>query len=110
MRVDEYGFFLYWLVEGKDAVVLDMGQIWEARPAGLPKDGRVMFELEQRGARETIEERTIWVTHGQDLVNVQSFFLVADSVEVAKTWKAGINDILKNSRIRHVCPTTQLLK
>ncbi|CAI2354285.1 unnamed protein product [Caenorhabditis sp. 36 PRJEB53466] len=110
VRVDEYGFFLYWLVEGKDAVVLDMGQIWEARPAGLPKDGRIMFELEQRGARETIEERTIWVTHGQDLVNVQSFFLVADSVEAARTWKTGINDILKNSRIRHVCPTTQLLK
>ncbi|EFP00361.1 CRE-EGL-8 protein [Caenorhabditis remanei] len=110
VRVDEYGFFFYWLVEGKDAVVLDMGQIWEARPGGLPKDGRIMFELEQRGASETIAERTIWMTHGQDLVNVQSFFLVAESVEMAKMWKTGMNEILKTSRIRHVCPTTQLLK
>ncbi|CAB3397660.1 unnamed protein product [Caenorhabditis bovis] len=110
VRIDEYGFFLYWLVEGKDATVIDMGQIWEARPAGMPKDGRILFELEQRGARETIEERTIWITHGQDLVNIQSFYLVADSVDVAKTWRNGINEILKNSRIRHVCPTTHLLR
>ncbi|CAD6193233.1 unnamed protein product [Caenorhabditis auriculariae] len=110
VRVDEYGFFIFWVIEGKDAVVLDMGQVWEARPAGLPKDGRVLFELEQRGARETIEERTLWITHGQDLVNIQSFYLVAETVEVAKTWRNGINDILSNSRIRHVCPTTNLLK
>ncbi|CTQ86718.1 1-phosphatidylinositol 4,5-bisphosphate phosphodiesterase [Caenorhabditis elegans] len=110
VRIDENGFFLRWLIEGKDAVVLDMGQIWEARTGGLPKDGRIMFELEQRGASETIAERTIWITHGQDLVNVQSFFLVAESVELAKTCRAGINDILKSSRIRHVCPTTQLMK
>ncbi|CAI5451191.1 unnamed protein product [Caenorhabditis angaria] len=110
VRVDEFGFFLYWLVEGKDAVVLDMGQIWEARPGTLPKDGRVMFELEQRGARETIEERTVWISHGQDLVNVQSFYLVAESVETAKLWRNGLNEILKTSRIRHVCPTTQLHK
>ncbi|KAK6060059.1 hypothetical protein COOONC_02289 [Cooperia oncophora] len=84
VRIDEYGFFLYWLIESRDAVVLDIGQVWEARPSGLPKDGRVLFELEQRGARETLEERTIWITHGQDLVNVQSFYLVAETVEIAK--------------------------
>lgn len=67
-------------------------QVWEARPSGLPKDGRVLFELEQRGARETLEERTIWITHGQDLVNVQSFYLVADTVEIAKVeWFTLVN-------------------
>ncbi|KJH46129.1 hypothetical protein DICVIV_07819, partial [Dictyocaulus viviparus] len=110
VKIDEYGFFLHWLIEARDAVVIDMGQIWEARPCGLPKDGRVLFELEQRGPRETLEERTIWVTHGQDLVNVQSFYLVAESVEIAKAWRIGINEILKNSKTRHVCPTTNLLR
>ncbi|WKY09940.1 hypothetical protein Q1695_002358 [Nippostrongylus brasiliensis] len=110
VRIDEYGFFLYWLIEARDAVVLDMGQVWEARPSGLPKDGRVLFELEQRGARETLEERTIWITHGQDLVNVQSFYLVAENVEIAKAWRIGINEILKKSKTRHVCPTTNLLR
>ncbi|KIH49915.1 hypothetical protein ANCDUO_20009, partial [Ancylostoma duodenale] len=110
VKVDEYGFFLYWLIEARDAVVLDMGQVWEARPSGLPKDGRVLFELEQRGSRETLEERTIWITHGQDLVNVQSFYLVAETVEIARAWRIGINEILKNCKIRHVCPTTNLLR
>ncbi|VDO56108.1 unnamed protein product [Haemonchus placei] len=110
VRVDEYGFFLYWLIEGRDAAVLDIGQVWEARPSGLPKDGRVLFELEQRGARETLEERTIWITHGQDLVNVQSFYLVAETIEIAKAWRLGINEILKKSKTRHVCPTTNLLR
>ncbi|PAV88182.1 hypothetical protein WR25_19753 [Diploscapter pachys] len=109
-RVDEYGFFLYWLLEGRDAQVLDMGQVWEARPAGLPKDGRIMFELEQRGPRETIEERTIWMTCGQDLVNVNSFYIVAESVDIAKTWRSGINDILRASKTRHLCATTNLMK
>ncbi|EPB68257.1 Phosphoinositide-specific phospholipase C, efhand-like protein, partial [Ancylostoma ceylanicum] len=27
VKVDEYGFFLYWLIEARDAVVLDMGQV-----------------------------------------------------------------------------------
>ncbi|KIH51753.1 Phosphatidylinositol-specific phospholipase C, X domain protein, partial [Ancylostoma duodenale] len=77
--------------------------------------GRVLFELEQRGSRETLEERTIWITHGQDLVNVQSFYLVAETVEIARVsmafaWRIGINEILKNCKIRHVCPTTNLLR
>uniref|UniRef100_A0A1I7WQ88 Phosphoinositide phospholipase C n=1 Tax=Heterorhabditis bacteriophora TaxID=37862 RepID=A0A1I7WQ88_HETBA len=110
VRIDEYGFFLYWMIEGRDAVVLDMGQVWEARPAGLPKEGRILLELEQRGVREAIEDRTVWITHGQDLVNVQSFYLVAETIEIAKVWRLGINEILKNSKIRHVCPTTNLLK
>jgi hypothetical protein len=61
-----------------------MEQVWEARPASLPKDGRILFELEQRGPRETLEERTIWITHGQDLVNVNSFYIVAQDVDTAK--------------------------
>uniref|UniRef100_A0A914S3U7 phosphoinositide phospholipase C n=2 Tax=Ascarididae TaxID=6250 RepID=A0A914S3U7_PAREQ len=72
-RVDEYGFFLYWACEGRDAVVLDLIQVsllrlidlYQLLTPGLPKDGRVMFELEQRGPRETLEERTVWITHEQ---------------------------------------------
>lgn len=85
VRVDDCGFFFYWSVEGKDATVLDLGNVWEVRVGSLPKDGRVVFELEQRGPpKETIEERTLWITHSQDLVNVNSFYLVADNVEQAK--------------------------
>ncbi|CAJ0563671.1 unnamed protein product, partial [Mesorhabditis spiculigera] len=111
VRVDEYGFYLHWMIDGRDAFVLDLAQVWEARPAGQPKDGRVAFELDQRGPpRETLEERTVWITFGQDLVNVQSIYLVAQDVETAKIWRSGLNDILARLKIKHVCPTTSLMK
>ncbi|VDM47311.1 unnamed protein product [Toxocara canis] len=109
-RVDEYGFFLYWACEGRDTIVLDLGQVWEARPAGLPKDGRVLFELEQRGPRETLEERTVWITHGVDLVNITSFYIVAQDVETAKIWRNGLNELLKNTKVRHISYSTCLMK
>lgn len=59
-------------------------QVWEARRGTLPKDGRVMFELEQHGPRETIEDRTIWLTYGPDLVSVSNYYLVAEDIEIAK--------------------------
>ncbi|CAJ0948306.1 unnamed protein product, partial [Mesorhabditis belari] len=108
---DEYGFYLYWMVDGKDAFVLDLAQVWEARPAGQPKDGRVAFELDQRGPpKETLEDRTVWITYGQDLVNAQSIYLVAQDVDTAKIWRTGVNDILARLKIKHACSTTSLKK
>ncbi|KAL3080373.1 hypothetical protein niasHT_032578 [Heterodera trifolii] len=77
VRLDEYGFYLVWEPKGKDAGILDMNQVWEARPSGTVKDGRVLYELEQRGrcglAGETLEERTVWLTYGLDLVSFQDW-------------------------------------
>uniref|UniRef100_A0A1I8A7N8 Phosphoinositide phospholipase C n=1 Tax=Steinernema glaseri TaxID=37863 RepID=A0A1I8A7N8_9BILA len=110
-RIDEYGFYLYWQIDGRDTVVLDLEGVWEARPcSSTPKDGRVLFELEQRGPRETLEERTVWITHGQDLVSVSSFYVVAQDVETAREWRNGLNELLKNHKMRHLCPTTCLMK
>ncbi|VDM99722.1 unnamed protein product [Thelazia callipaeda] len=85
LRVDEFGFFVYWTSEErKDTSVLDLVQVWEARRGTYPKDGRIMFELEQHGPRETIEERTVWLTYGPDLVNISNYYLVAETTEIAK--------------------------
>uniref|UniRef100_A0A0N5C0L9 1-phosphatidylinositol 4,5-bisphosphate phosphodiesterase n=1 Tax=Strongyloides papillosus TaxID=174720 RepID=A0A0N5C0L9_STREA len=111
VKIDEYGFYLSWIVDGKDTNLIDLVNIWESRPVtGPPKDGRILFELEQRGSRETLEERTVWITYGQDLVNINSFYIVAQDISTAKIWRNGINEILKNLKIRHVCPTTNLMK
>jgi len=42
--------------------------VWEARPSGTIKDVKVLFDLEQRGMKESVEERTVWITYGQELV------------------------------------------
>uniref|UniRef100_A0A913HGF2 Phosphoinositide phospholipase C n=1 Tax=Strongyloides stercoralis TaxID=6248 RepID=A0A913HGF2_STRER len=111
VKIDEYGFYLSWTVDGKDTNLIDLVNIWESRlVTGPPKDGRILFELEQRGSRETLEERTVWITYGQDLVNINSFYIVAQDISTAKLWRNGINEILKSLKIRHVCPTTNLMK
>lgn len=43
-----------------------------------------MFELEQHGPRETIEERTIWLTFSSDLVSINNYYLVAEDIETAR--------------------------
>ncbi|MCP9264716.1 Phosphoinositide phospholipase C [Dirofilaria immitis] len=66
--------------------------VWEARRGTFPKDGRIMFELEQHGPRETIEDRTIWLTYGPDLVSVSNYYLVAEDIEIAKNFSGGKTD------------------
>ena len=64
--------------------MLDLVNVWEARPGPFPKDGRIQFELEQKFSRDTLEERTVWITWGHDLVNVNSFYIVADEISTAQ--------------------------
>lgn len=101
VQFEDCGFYIVWSPKGKDAGVLDVVNLWEARPSGTIKDARVLFDLEQRGMKESIEERTVWLTYGQDLVNFNSLFLVAKSAEVAKEWRKAVNDFIKNYKFRH---------
>lgn len=110
VRVEEYGFYLIWEPVGKDVGFLDLTQVWEARPSGTIKDARVLFDLEQRNVKESVESRTVWITYGQDLVNVNSLFLIAKSAACAKEWRASINEFIKNYKFRHAGPMQCLQK
>jgi hypothetical protein len=70
----------------------------------------VLFDLEQRGIKESIEERTVWITYGQDLVNVSNFYLIAKSSQVAKEWRQAINEFLRNYKFQHTCSMIMLQK
>ncbi|CAD5231893.1 unnamed protein product [Bursaphelenchus xylophilus] len=98
---EESGFYIVWNPKGKDAGVLDLVQVWEARSSGTIKDARILYDLEQRGAKEPIEERTVWITYGQDLVNVNSLFLIAKTAQIAKEWRFLINELIRNYKFRH---------
>jgi|UniRef100_A0A914Q223 hypothetical protein len=110
VKFEEYGFYLVWEPKGKDAGLLDISQIWEARHSGTIKDAKIIFDLEQRPTKDSVEDRTIWITYGWDLVNVSSLFLIAKTAESAKAWRDGINGIVHNYKLRHACPTTALQK
>ncbi|KAI1723356.1 phosphatidylinositol-specific phospholipase c, X domain-containing protein [Ditylenchus destructor] len=110
VRFEELGYYIVWEPKGKDAGLLDLTQVWEARPSGTIKDARVLFDLEQRGFKESVESRTIWLTYGQDLVTVNSLYLVAKTSQIAKEWRQAINELLKNYKFRHACPMNCLQK
>lgn len=110
VRFDESGYYIVWEPKGKDAGVLDLIQVWEARSSGTIKDLRVLGDLEQRGAKESIEDRTIWITYSQDLVNVSSLFLIARTAQVAKDWRQAINEFINNYKFRHTSPMEALKK
>ncbi|KAI3413707.1 PLC-beta C terminal [Globodera pallida] len=114
VKLDEHGFYLVWKPKGKDAGILDMTQVWEARPSGTIKEGRVLYELEQRGkcglAGETLEERTVWLTYGLDLVIVNGMFLIARTAQVAREWRSAINEFIRGNKFRHACPMHCLQK
>uniref|UniRef100_A0A1I8B1P4 Phosphoinositide phospholipase C n=1 Tax=Meloidogyne hapla TaxID=6305 RepID=A0A1I8B1P4_MELHA len=101
LRVDEYGFFLVWEARGKEAGVLDLAQLWEARPnGGSIKDLRIVAELEQRakltqtvGNLDPLDSRIVWLTYGQDLA-----------------WRESINEFLRTYKIRFACPMQCLQK
>ncbi|KAI1722922.1 phosphatidylinositol-specific phospholipase c, X domain-containing protein [Ditylenchus destructor] len=93
VRFEELGYYIVWEPKGKDAGLLDLTQVWEARPSGTIKDARVLFDLEQRGFKESVDSRTIWITYGQDL-----------------EWRQAINELLRNYKFRHACPMNCLQK
>ncbi|GMS80830.1 hypothetical protein PENTCL1PPCAC_3005 [Pristionchus entomophagus] len=117
-RVDDLGFFLYWHCDGKDTQLIDLATVWEVRSGSLPKDSRVLCEIERGGGSaglpkdktDAIEDRLVWISHGTDLVNPNHLFLLSEDPEVAKTWRQALNDIIRCSRIKFVCPTTNLYK
>ncbi|KAI6189843.1 Phosphoinositide phospholipase C [Aphelenchoides bicaudatus] len=87
VRFEDMGFYIVFEPKGKDALVLDLVTVWEVRPSGTLKDARILYDLEQRGIKESVEERTVWFTYGQDLVNVNNLYLIAKSAQVAKEWR-----------------------
>uniref|UniRef100_A0AC34RK70 1-phosphatidylinositol 4,5-bisphosphate phosphodiesterase n=1 Tax=Panagrolaimus sp. JU765 TaxID=591449 RepID=A0AC34RK70_9BILA len=110
VRFDEYGFHVVWEPKGKDAGVLDIVQIWEARYSGTVKDKTIVMDLEQRSNVDSVELRTIWITYGIDLVQVNSLFLIAKTAQIAKEWRDAINSLVHNYKLRHSCPMTGLQK
>ncbi|KRZ40365.1 1-phosphatidylinositol 4,5-bisphosphate phosphodiesterase beta-4, partial [Trichinella pseudospiralis] len=112
VQVDEYGFFLYWMAEGKEAQILDLTQVSDVRSGCWLKDTKAPpdFELRFTGSRESLESRAVTVVSGVDFVNLNFTCFIAEDAAIAQEWKIAMMKVLKNFRVAHVCPMTCLLK
>ncbi|XP_064484061.1 1-phosphatidylinositol 4,5-bisphosphate phosphodiesterase-like [Ornithodoros turicata] len=108
-RVDDYGFFIYWNSEGRDGQVLELSQVNDIRAGGIPKDTRLLAELSSK-TRYALDEVSLTICSGTDMVNINYTHVVCPDPETAKTWQAGLRSITNNIKANNVCPATCLKK
>ncbi|KRY43410.1 1-phosphatidylinositol 4,5-bisphosphate phosphodiesterase beta-4 [Trichinella spiralis] len=104
VQVDEYGFFLYWTAEGKEAQILDLTQVSDVRSGCWLKDTKAPpdFELRFTGSRESLESRAVTVVSGVDFVNLNFTCFIAEEATIAQEWKIAMMKVLKNFRVAHL--------
>ncbi|CAL8111229.1 unnamed protein product [Orchesella dallaii] len=109
VHVDEYGFFLHWKSDPKDGDVVELCQVSDIRAGGIPKDPRLQGQLQTKHG-ENVEDKSLTVCSGTDLVNINYLHLVFPDPEIAKAWQVGLRSLTHNNKMNNVCPSTNLMK
>ena len=86
--VDEYGFFIYWIAEGREGQVLELCQVNDIRRGGVPKDPRLLSELQSRlKPGSSLEEVSLTICSGNDMVNINYLHVVCPNATTAEVTK-----------------------
>lgn len=112
-RIDEYGFFLYWQAEGRDGQVLELTSVSDVRQGKQPNDQNLLNKLSDKALTNglgNIDQRTIVISYGPDLVNITNVTITCSSDKKAKAWIEALQRIAFNHRAKNICPKTSLLK
>ncbi|GFS91513.1 1-phosphatidylinositol 4,5-bisphosphate phosphodiesterase [Trichonephila clavipes] len=109
-KVDEYGFFIYWKSEGRDGQALELSQVNDIRAGGVPKDAKLLTELQAKAKNNNLEDVSLTICSGSDMVNINYTHVVCPDVETAKEWQAGLRYVTNNIKANNVCPMTCLKK
>ncbi|XP_037532121.1 1-phosphatidylinositol 4,5-bisphosphate phosphodiesterase beta-3 [Nematolebias whitei] len=98
LKVDDNGFFLYWLAPpNQEPDILDINLIRDTRTgkyARQPKDQKTRGLLDLN--KEIPEGRLLTIVYGSDLVNVSFLNFLALQEETAKIWAEELFSITKN--------------
>lgn len=86
LRVDKKGYFLYWIDQNKETEFLEISSIRDTRTgkyAKVPKaDGKLKDSLGNYD--DPLEDRTLTVVYGPDLINVNFINFCCNKKEVAQ--------------------------
>lgn len=89
LRVDKNGFFLYWTDQNKETEFLDISSIRDTRTgkyARTPKEGKLRDSVSMGASDVPLEDKTVTVLYGPDLVNVSAISFCGTSRETAQLW------------------------
>ncbi|XP_078591081.1 1-phosphatidylinositol 4,5-bisphosphate phosphodiesterase beta-1-like isoform X2 [Branchiostoma floridae x Branchiostoma japonicum] len=119
LRVDEEGQILYWTDQNGETECLDITVIRDTRTgkyarlpkylANLPKDK--LKEMVQFGPPDIpVENKTVTVVYGPDMVNISFINFVSNSEGVAKIWTDSLLKIATNVLALNASPMQNLKK
>ncbi|KAG9510026.1 1-phosphatidylinositol 4,5-bisphosphate phosphodiesterase classes I and II, partial [Fragariocoptes setiger] len=89
LKIDKKGFYLYWVCQNNDIELLDISQIRDTRTgryARTPKDPKLRNTVNIGSSDTPLEDKTLTVVHGIDLVNVNFTNFCCNSKDVAQEW------------------------
>ncbi|XP_025195692.1 1-phosphatidylinositol 4,5-bisphosphate phosphodiesterase classes I and II [Melanaphis sacchari] len=98
IKVDERGFFLYWIDQKKDCEVIDMSTIRDTRTgkyARVPKDAKLRSVV-CMGSQEPLGDKTITVVVATDFVNVSFINFCCNKKQTAQVWTDGLLKLALN--------------
>ncbi|ELU03479.1 hypothetical protein CAPTEDRAFT_170497 [Capitella teleta] len=113
LKVDSNGYILYWKDQVKEMDSLDISLIRDTRTgkyAKVPKDPKMRDSLSMGSADVALEDKTLTVCYGTDLVNLNFINFAANSREVAKEWCDALFQFATNLLASNSAPMTFLLK
>jgi phosphatidylinositol phospholipase C beta len=90
LRVDKKGFFLYWTDQYKETEFLEISSIRDTRTAKYAKlprsEGKLKDSLVMGSPDVALEDKTVTVVYGPDLVNVNFINFCCHNRETAVEW------------------------
>uniref|UniRef100_A0A8C1M7U8 phosphoinositide phospholipase C n=1 Tax=Cyprinus carpio TaxID=7962 RepID=A0A8C1M7U8_CYPCA len=99
LRVDPRGYFLYWTDQNKETDLLDLSLIKDMRNgrfAKTPKEAKLRELLDVGTLEGKLENRTLTVVSGVDMVSITCLNFTAFSEEVAKEWAEELFSLASN--------------
>jgi len=99
LRVDSYGYFLYWTDQNEETQVLDMCTIRDTRNghyAKVPKEQKMRDQVTMGASQDSLEDKTLTVAYGPDFVNVSFLNFVTSKKDMAKQWTDEILKMANN--------------
>ncbi|KAK2715949.1 hypothetical protein QYM36_010495 [Artemia franciscana] len=118
LKVDIKGFFLYWAADKIGGLapcsdkILDITIIRDTRTglnAKTPKDRRLR-DRANFGSSHSLEDETVTICYGTDLVKVRFLSFICSSKDVAKIWYDELLKVAYNLRALHGSVETFLKK
>ncbi|XP_016104873.1 1-phosphatidylinositol 4,5-bisphosphate phosphodiesterase beta-1 [Sinocyclocheilus grahami] len=99
LRIDPRGYFLYWTDQNKETDLLDLSLIKDTRNgrfAKTPKEAKQRELLDVGTLEGRLENRTLTVVSGADMVNITCLNFTAFNEEVAKEWAEELFSLASN--------------